>query len=201
MSPKEFDDMIEMAVNLPRRYGYAPTNEELFKNPRERLQTRLQQFMEIDTNHDGRISFDEWLKYATEHIVEKVAGLDRDPLVNGSKQDFVYFLKEAMHRDTEEYVELYFFLLKIFVMADTNKDGRVDHVEFDKMVETAVLAPRRHGLAPPTEKMFSNDHDRIAKRKVQFDKMDTDKNDTISFSEWLEFAMDHIMGKVAEANL
>jgi hypothetical protein len=31
--------------------------------------------------------------------------------------------------------------------------------------------------------------------------MDTDKNDTISFSEWLEFAMDHIMGKVAEANL
>ena len=29
----------------------------------------------MDTNNSGTISFDEWLKYAHDHIIEKVASL------------------------------------------------------------------------------------------------------------------------------
>ena len=41
----------------------------------ERLQKRKEYFKQMDTNQGGTISFDEWLQYAYEHIVEKVASL------------------------------------------------------------------------------------------------------------------------------
>ena len=41
----------------------------------ERLQKRKEYFKTMDTNKGGTISFDEWLTYAYDHIVGKVAGL------------------------------------------------------------------------------------------------------------------------------
>ncbi len=64
------------------------------------------------------------------------------------------------------------------------------------MVEHAVIAPRRFGLAPSTESMFKNDAERIATRKRDFDKMDKDKSGTITFDEWLIYAYKHIIEKI-----
>ncbi len=77
------------------------------------------------------------------------------------------------------------------------RNGAVGHVEFDKMVELAVIAPRRFGLAPSTESMFKNDADRVATRKREFDNMDVKKTGYITFDEWLSYAMEHIIKKVA----
>ena len=37
------------------------------------------------------------------------------------------------------------------------RTGEVDPVSFDKMIEAAAAAPRRHGLAPKSEAMFASD--------------------------------------------
>jgi hypothetical protein len=41
----------------------------------ERVTKRKEYFDEMDTNKNGSISFDEWLEYAYNHIVKKVAGI------------------------------------------------------------------------------------------------------------------------------
>ncbi len=83
------------------------------------------------------------------------------------------------------------------IVLSNYRNGAVDHVEFDKMVEAAVIAPRRFGLAPSTESMFKDDADRVATRKRDFDTMDTKKTGFISFDEWLHYAVNHIIKKVA----
>ena len=40
---------------------------------------------------------------------------------NKSKEDFIWFVKKAVH----DHAEMYHSLLKLFVDADTNKDGLV----------------------------------------------------------------------------
>ncbi len=65
------------------------------------------------------------------------------------------------------------------------------------MVEVAVVAPRRFGVAPSTDAIFKNDDDRIARRKKDFDKMDVNKSGTITFDEWLHYAHEHIVKKCA----
>ena len=47
----------------------------MVKTLQERLQKRKEYFKQMDTNQGGTISFDEWLTYAYDHIVGKVAGL------------------------------------------------------------------------------------------------------------------------------
>jgi len=73
--PAEFDRMIEVAAAAPRRFGLAPPSSTMFKSDAERLATRIEYFKTMDINDDGTISFDEWLNYATSHIVGKVATL------------------------------------------------------------------------------------------------------------------------------
>ena len=93
--------------------------------------------------------------------------------------------------------ELYFFLVKTFMKGDKEKAGLVGPRAFDFMIEDAAAAPRRFGLAPSTDALFPNAQARFAKRKEYFDKMDTDKNGTISLDEWINYAYDHICVKVA----
>lgn len=65
------------------------------------------------------------------------------------------------------------------------------------MIEVAAAAPRRFGLAPKSSEMFKTDADRLAKRKADFSKMDVNNDGTISFNEWLNYAVEHIISKVA----
>ena len=84
-----------------------------------------------------------------------------------TKDEFVAFIKAAMRdRKGPEYRQLYFFLLYTFKAGDAERKGRVGLAAFDRMIETAVEAPRRFGLAPASEQMFKSDEVRISGIKL-----------------------------------
>lgn len=198
VSLDEFDALVDIAAALPRKFGYAPTNESLYPKPEDRKAARAKLFATMDSNGDGHISFEEWLAFSLEHIGKKVEGLPKDILAGGStKEEFIAFIKKAVDKSTPEYRELFYFLLKCFVDADKDRDGAVQPEEFDDMIEIAAAAPRRHGLAPTTSELFKTDEARRAKRKEYMEKMDTNHDGNISLDEWVKYAYDHIVGKAA----
>lgn len=196
-----FDSMIEEAAALPRLHGFAPPTETLYANAAARKTARAEMFNKMNTAKSGYITLEEWIEFAIKHITSKIAGLPKDFLGGSSsdvtKEEFVAFIKKAVNKGTPEYRELYFFLLKCFVDADQDRDGGVLPEEFDAMIEVAADAPRRFGLAPSTKEMFKDDAARLAARKGYFRKMDINNDGTISFDEWLNYAFEHIVGKVA----
>lgn len=193
--------MIEEAAALPRRYGFAPVTSKLYPTLEQRKAGREQQFRTIDKVNQGYISLDQWIAFSVDHIFKKMGELPKDYLGGSSsdvsKEEFIAFIRKAVNKGNPEYKELYHFLLKTFESGDENREGRVGPVAFDKMIEDAAAAPRRYGLAPKSEDMFPNARARLAKRKEYFANMDTDNNGYISFDEWLNYAIDHILKKVA----
>merc|ERR1719440_1163994 len=99
-------------------------------------------------------------------------------------------------RESAEYKEFYRFLWRCFEDADQDRDGQVNLLEFDKMVEKAGAFPRSHGLAPQTIEQFKTDEERLQGRRKHFEAMDADKSGYISFEEWLEFTYLHVCEKV-----
>ena len=73
-----------------------------------------------------------------------------------TKQEFLTFIKKAVNRNSEEYKELYHFLVRTFQAGDKEGYGEVGPAEFDEMIECAAEAPRRFGLAPKTEELFKS---------------------------------------------
>ncbi len=43
----------------------------------ERVAARKLHFETIDKDHNGTISFDEWIEYVRSHIAEKLEGLEK----------------------------------------------------------------------------------------------------------------------------
>ena len=144
---------------MPRKYGYAPKTNDLYKTESAKNEARGKMFKEIDTDNCGYISLEKWITYATKHIRGKMVGLPKDYLSgeNVTKNEFITFIKKAVNKNSAEYQELYFYLLKTFKEGDMHHRGEVDPIAFDKMIEAAAAAPRRHGLAPKTEDMYKTD--------------------------------------------
>ena len=138
------------------------------------------------------------LTFSMTHIKSKLETLPKDPLTSDevTKEEFLAFISKAVDRESSEYNDLYFFLLDCFSDADQDRDGAVNPQEFDRMIEVAADAPRRHGLAPQSSDLYKSDDERLAKRKEYFNTMDVNKDGTISFDEWLKYAFDHYIGKV-----
>merc|ERR1712208_139865 len=68
---------------------------------------------------------------------------------NKSKEDFIWFVKKATtDKKSDAHAELYHCLLKMFVDADTNKDGLVSKTSFSKLIDMAASIPRICGYAP-----------------------------------------------------
>jgi len=197
----QFDALVEEAAELPRKYGYAPTIAEMYKNDGQRLSARQKVFNEIDKKKTGYVTLNQWIVFAIDHIISKLVKLPKDYLVGSSeevnKAEFITFIKKAVDRKTPEFRQLYYFLMRTFQAGDKDGYGYVLPTEFDEMIECAARAPRRFGLAPNAEDIFKNDMERIATRMQHFSVMNYHSTGKISFDEWLQFAMDHIIGKVA----
>lgn len=197
-----FDFMVERAVQLPRKFGYAPTQQEVYPSAEARMQARALEFQKINTSGSGMIAFDEWLKWAYNHICEKTARLD--PRTAGrhwaddSEHFRVFILKACSSTHTPEYKELYKFLLDSFTAADKDLDGKINHLEFDSLIEVAATAPRKFGYAPSTPSLYPNDMMRIQGRKREFDQIDVHRHGYISFDDWLSWAYQHIKEKSAK---
>jgi len=195
-----FDNLIEEAAELPRKYGYAPKTSDMFPNASARAQARAKQFKEMDKDGKGYITLNEWIRFAITHIAGKIVNIPKDCLSGSAqdvtKQEFLTFIKKAVNKSSEEYKELYHFLVRTFQAGDKDGYGEVGPAEFDEMIECAAEAPRRFGLAPKTEELFKTKGERFVARIKHFSQMNTQSTGKISFDEWLNFTMDHIVGKV-----
>ena len=192
--------MIEEAAKLPRMYGYAPKSEDMFSSAMLRKNARADQFRAMDKRGTGYITLNQWIRFAIDHIMKKYIQLPKDYLsasaADVTKDEFLTFIKKAVNRNSDEYKELYYFLLRTFQAGDKNGYGEVEPAEFDEMIECAAAAPRRFGLAPKTSEMFKTPQARMVNRMTLFSQMDTQGLGKITFDGWLNYAMEHIMGKV-----
>merc|ERR1712241_882102 len=199
-----FDNLIEEAAELPRMYGYAPKSEAMYSSSPLRIAARQKQFKELDDAGRGYITLNQWVRFAIEHIVGKYVQLPKDYLSgaagNVSKDEFIQFVKKAVDTNTQEYQELYYFLLRTFQAGDKGGYGEVAPAEFDEMIECAAAAPRRFGLAPSTSEMFKSEQARLINRMTLFSQMDTTSTGKITFDGWLNYALEHIMAKSGDSN-
>merc|ERR1712235_220892 len=117
---------------------------------------------------------------------------------NKSKEDFIWFVKKAVQdQKSYSYSEMYHCLLKMFVDADTNKDGLVSKSSFSKLIDAAASLPRAYGYAPEDSELYKTEAEKDAARQKMFDSMDLKSTGVITFDEWLKFCREHIAAKTA----
>jgi hypothetical protein len=75
VDPVAFDKMVEAAARAPRALGLAPKTKDIFPTDAVRLSKRAELFAQMDTDHSGLISLNQWLEFAHKHIMQKVASL------------------------------------------------------------------------------------------------------------------------------
>jgi len=112
-----------------------------------------------------------------------------------SKHDFVNFVKAASDDITSpQGSELYKYLMKCFVDADTDYDGLVGKKGFNNMIHEAALAPRRFGFAPHTREMYSSLEEFETARISLYNELAGDAGG-ITFESWYAWSVKHIAGK------
>merc|ERR1712227_851897 len=117
---------------------------------------------------------------------------------NKSKEDFIWFVKKAVtDKKSYSHSEMYHTLLKMFVDADTNKDGLVSRGSFSALIDQAAALPRAYGYAPTDSDMWKNQQEKDVARQKMFDSMDLKATGVITFDEWLKFCLEHILAKTA----
>merc|ERR1712133_439 len=136
VSKASFSKLIDAAASMPRAYGYAPADSELYKTDTEKEASRQKMFDSMDLKATGGITFDEWLKFCREHIAAKTATMDPRPIIDhGSVDEYKNFIKAAIDdTSSAEAVELYWYMLEIFTDHDADKDGIVKMAEFPAMM-------------------------------------------------------------------
>merc|ERR1711972_539909 len=117
---------------------------------------------------------------------------------NKSKEDFIWFVKKAVQdQKSHSHAEMYHSLLKLFVDADTNKDGLVGKASFSKLIDAAATLPRAYGYAPADSDLYKTEEEKDAARQKMFSSMDLKATGVITFDEWLKFCREHIAAKTA----
>merc|ERR1711931_504165 len=184
VSKESFSKLVDAAGALPRAYGFAPQDNELYKNEKEKEDARKKMFDSMDKKATGVITFDEWLAYCLEHILAKTATMDPHPIIDhGSVDQYKTFIKTAVNKvGSPENVELYWFMLELFTDHDTNKCGQVSLASFTPMMSELVKTAKKHGLATPAEDQYET----ILK------KYDPRGNGTLTIDEWIKLATEEV---------
>merc|ERR1711972_530093 len=81
----------------------------------------------------------EYLQVSQSHLFTMSSTTAPVNTFNKSKEDFIWFVKKAVQdQKSYSYSEMYHCLLKMFVDADTNKDGLVSKSSFSKLIDAAA---------------------------------------------------------------
>merc|ERR1712126_385160 len=137
VSRESFSKLVDKAASIPRAYGYAPSDSELYKSDEERDAARKKMFDSMDLRSTGVITFDEWYRFSMEHIAAKTATIAPHPILDhGAKAEYLEFIKKATDASSAENLEIYWFLVEIFTDADSNKDGLITKRAFPSMVNS-----------------------------------------------------------------
>merc|ERR1712198_712698 len=187
VSKSSFSKLIDAAASLPRAYGYAPEDPELYKTEAEMDAARQKMFDSIDLKSTGVITFDEWLKFCREHIAAKTATMDPHPIIDqGSVEEYKKFIEEAVtNSSSAEALELYWYMLEIFTDHDADKDGIIKMAEFTSMMKEFLTTPLKHSLAVPADDQF----------EALFKKYDPRNDGRLTIDEWMSLAKEEVYKK------
>merc|ERR1711868_203880 len=166
VSRDSFSILIDKAASIPRAYGYAPPDSELYKTEDEKNLARKKMFDSMDLKNTGVITFDEGYRFSMEHIAAKTATIAPHPILDhGNKAEYLEFIKKASNTANPENLELYWFLVEIFTDEDSNKDGLITKRAFPAMMEKLLVEnnPR--------------------------------KDEKMTLDEWVQFAMEKVLKK------
>merc|ERR1712126_767054 len=104
---ESFSKLVDKAASIPRAYGYAPPDAELYKTEEERDLARKKMFDSMDLKSTGVITFDEWYRFSMEHIAAKTATIAPHPILDhGSKEEYLEFIKKATDAASAENLEM-----------------------------------------------------------------------------------------------
>merc|ERR1712112_615818 len=187
VSKASFSKLIDAAAAMPRAYGYAPADSELYKTEAEKDAARQKMFDSMDLKATGVINFDEWLKFCREHIAAKTATLDPHPIIDqGSVDQFKNFIKAGMASpNSPEHLELYWYMLEIFTDHDPTREGIVKMSEFPAMMNELLAVTKKHGLATPAEDQY----------ETLFKKYDPRKDGRLTVDEWMSLVSEEVYKK------
>jgi len=199
VSRASFSKLIDAAAAMPRAYGYAPEDSELYKTEAEKDAARQKMFDSMDLKATGVITFDEWLKFCQEHIAAKTATMDPHPIIDhGSVDQYKTFIKAAVSccgegtfattassPSSPEHVELYWYMLEIFTDHDSDKDGIIKMTEFPAMMNEFLKVPKKHNLSVPQEGQY----------ETLFKKYDPRKDGRLTVDEWMALASEEVYKK------
>merc|ERR1719367_1815472 len=187
VSKASFSKLIDAAAAMPRAYGYAPADSELYKTEPEKDASRKKMFDSMDLKATGVITFDEWLKFCREHIAAKTATMDPHPIIDqGSVDQFKNFIKAGMASpNSPEHLELYWYMLEIFTDHDADKDGIIKMAEFPAMMNEFLKVPKKHNLTVPQEGQY----------ETLFQKYDPRKDGRLTVDEWMSLVSEEVYKK------
>merc|ERR1712029_984133 len=188
VSKSSFSKLIDAAASLPRAYGYAPEDSELYKTDAEKDAARQKMFDSMDLKSTGVITFDEWLKFCREHIAAKTATMDPHPIIDqGSVDEYKKFIDTAINKSEEgtEAVELYWYMLEIFTEHDMEKTGFVKLETFPSMMHEFLVTPVKHGLTTPSKDTY----------EALFKKYDPRNDGRLTVDEWMSLAKEEVYKK------
>merc|ERR1712126_207762 len=187
VSKASFSKLIDAAASMPRAYGYAPADSELYKTEAEKDAARQKMFDSMDLKATGVITFDEWLKFCREHIAAKTATMDPHPIIDqGSVVEYKKFIETAINKsDSSEAVELYWYMVEMFTEHDLQKEGFVKMENFASMMHEFLATPVKHGLKTPSKDEY----------ETIFKKYDPRSDGRLTVDEWMSLAKEEVYKK------
>merc|ERR1712133_37003 len=172
VSRDSFSKLVDKAAYIPRAYGYAPPDSELYKSDEERDAARKKMFDSMDLKSTGVITFDEWYRFSMEHIAAKTATIAPHPILDhGAKEEYLEFIK---------------------------KDGLVIQRAFPAMMAKLLETPMKHQLSHPDKEMTQEDEDKkIAHMEKLLVENNPRKDEKMTLDEWVQFALEKVLKNFA----
>merc|ERR1711970_1597921 len=196
VSKASFSKLIDIAIALPKQYGY-PVENEIHGSEQEKETARQKIFSSMDLKNTGVITFDEWLKYCQENVFAKIATMDAHPILDQADlEQFKTFLKAAVELGTSERTELYWHLVELFTESDVNKEGIVTASVFPELMDNLMTTVKKFAATHPDLKVLMEED--AAKKTAQlalFKKHNTRADDRMCVDEWIKLAVEDIFKK------
>jgi hypothetical protein len=144
----------------------------------------------------GWIGLEQFVTWATDHLITKVATMDVHADVDCyhieqyGEHQYLSHLEDAVTNPwSKAHASLYEFLLAIFTGCDSRSTGVLSFAEFDKLLSRAAEVPRTFGLAPSEASKET--------RKAFFGSMEDKHMGGVIFRLLLAWTIEHSKGKIA----
>jgi len=110
--------------------------------------------------------------------------MDPHPIIDqGSVDEYKRFIQTAINKsDSDEAVELYWYMLEIFTEHDLDKSGFVKNETFPSLMHEFLAIPVKHGLETPSKDTY----------ETLFKKYDPRNDGRLTFDEWMSLAKEEV---------